>query len=166
MHSLGASNGGHVLAMRLAVPPGANDAMCEYLTADAFPRVMAFTGVVACHLYATDEGASYVRTAESSTRAFDVPSCVLLCEASHATAAAKAKNVSLLPIDSEHNAVHQCMRAGSMQEVKRIWLTASGGNQPSSSPLSALSHLPSFICSLRSATTGSCWLVSCSGMCR
>ena len=43
------------------------------------------------------------------------------------TAAAKAKNVSLLPIDSEHNAVHQCMRAGSVQEVKRIWLTASGG---------------------------------------
>jgi 1-deoxy-D-xylulose-5-phosphate reductoisomerase len=43
------------------------------------------------------------------------------------TAAAKAKNVPLLPIDSEHNAVHQCMRAGTMQEVKRIWLTASGG---------------------------------------
>jgi len=43
------------------------------------------------------------------------------------TAAAKAKNVPLLPIDSEHNAVHQCMRAGEKQDVKRIWLTASGG---------------------------------------
>ncbi|MBB6142725.1 1-deoxy-D-xylulose-5-phosphate reductoisomerase [Silvibacterium bohemicum] len=43
------------------------------------------------------------------------------------TAAARAKNVPLLPIDSEHNAVHQCMRAGDRQEVKRIWLTASGG---------------------------------------
>jgi 1-deoxy-D-xylulose-5-phosphate reductoisomerase len=43
------------------------------------------------------------------------------------TAAAKARNVPLLPIDSEHNAVHQCMRAGDRQEVKRIWLTASGG---------------------------------------
>ncbi len=43
------------------------------------------------------------------------------------TAAAKAKNVALLPIDSEHNAVHQCMRAGEKQDVKRIWLTASGG---------------------------------------
>jgi 1-deoxy-D-xylulose-5-phosphate reductoisomerase len=43
------------------------------------------------------------------------------------TAAARAKNVPLLPIDSEHNAVHQCMRAGERQEVKRIWLTASGG---------------------------------------
>jgi 1-deoxy-D-xylulose-5-phosphate reductoisomerase len=43
------------------------------------------------------------------------------------TAAAKARNVPLLPIDSEHNAVHQCMRAGDRQEVRRIWLTASGG---------------------------------------
>ncbi|HMD20568.1 MAG TPA: hypothetical protein VKH40_09610, partial [Alloacidobacterium sp.] len=43
------------------------------------------------------------------------------------TAAARAKNVPLLPIDSEHNAVHQCMRAGAKEEVKRIWLTASGG---------------------------------------
>jgi 1-deoxy-D-xylulose-5-phosphate reductoisomerase len=43
------------------------------------------------------------------------------------TAAACAKNVPLLPIDSEHNAVHQCMRAGAKDEVKRIWLTASGG---------------------------------------
>ena len=43
------------------------------------------------------------------------------------TAAARAKNVPLLPIDSEHNAVHQCMRAGDKSEIKRIWLTASGG---------------------------------------
>jgi len=43
------------------------------------------------------------------------------------TAAARAKRVPLLPIDSEHNAVHQCMRAGDKAEVRRIWLTASGG---------------------------------------
>jgi 1-deoxy-D-xylulose-5-phosphate reductoisomerase len=43
------------------------------------------------------------------------------------TAAARAKNVPLLPIDSEHNAIHQCMRAGEKAEVRRIWLTASGG---------------------------------------
>ena len=42
-------------------------------------------------------------------------------------AAAKERNVALLPIDSEHNAVHQCMRGGTSQEVKQIWLTASGG---------------------------------------
>ena len=40
---------------------------------------------------------------------------------------ARAKNVPLLPIDSEHNAVHQCMRVGTAAEVKQVWLTASGG---------------------------------------
>jgi 1-deoxy-D-xylulose-5-phosphate reductoisomerase len=43
------------------------------------------------------------------------------------TAAARERNVPILPIDSEHNAVHQCMRVGQHKEVKFIWLTASGG---------------------------------------
>jgi 1-deoxy-D-xylulose-5-phosphate reductoisomerase len=43
------------------------------------------------------------------------------------TRAARDKNVPLLPIDSEHNAVHQCMRVGTAAEVKQVWLTASGG---------------------------------------
>ncbi len=42
-------------------------------------------------------------------------------------AAARAKGVALLPIDSEHNAVHQAMRGGTPAEVKQVWLTASGG---------------------------------------
>ena len=41
--------------------------------------------------------------------------------------AAREHNVDLLPIDSEHNAIHQCLRAGTAHEVKQIWLTASGG---------------------------------------
>ncbi len=40
---------------------------------------------------------------------------------------ARRLNVPLLPIDSEHNAVHQCMRVGTAAEVKQVWLTASGG---------------------------------------
>ncbi|HME57856.1 MAG TPA: 1-deoxy-D-xylulose-5-phosphate reductoisomerase [Terracidiphilus sp.] len=43
------------------------------------------------------------------------------------TKAAREHNVPILPIDSEHNAVHQCMRVGAHNEVKTIWLTASGG---------------------------------------
>ncbi|HKR28711.1 MAG TPA: 1-deoxy-D-xylulose-5-phosphate reductoisomerase, partial [Acidobacteriaceae bacterium] len=43
------------------------------------------------------------------------------------TAAARERKVPILPIDSEHNAVHQCMRVGAHAEVKAIWLTASGG---------------------------------------
>src|SRR3984885_13806934 len=43
------------------------------------------------------------------------------------TPPARDRKVPLLPIDSEHNAIHQCMRGGSPAEVRRIWLTASGG---------------------------------------
>jgi 1-deoxy-D-xylulose-5-phosphate reductoisomerase len=43
------------------------------------------------------------------------------------TAAARQHNVTIVPIDSEHNAVHQCLRVGEHKEVKTIWLTASGG---------------------------------------
>ncbi len=47
------------------------------------------------------------------------------------TRAARERNVPILPIDSEHNAVHQCLRGGrrdeQVNEVERIWLTASGG---------------------------------------
>jgi 1-deoxy-D-xylulose-5-phosphate reductoisomerase len=51
------------------------------------------------------------------------------------TAEARKQRKPLLPIDSEHNAVHQCLRGGRMDEVERIWLTASGGpflNKPAS----------------------------------
>ena len=43
------------------------------------------------------------------------------------TAEARKQCKPLLPIDSEHNAVHQCLRGGRIEEVERIWLTASGG---------------------------------------
>jgi 1-deoxy-D-xylulose-5-phosphate reductoisomerase len=43
------------------------------------------------------------------------------------TRAAKASGAELLPVDSEHNAVHQCLRGERREEVKRIILTASGG---------------------------------------
>jgi 1-deoxy-D-xylulose-5-phosphate reductoisomerase len=43
------------------------------------------------------------------------------------TREARRQGKPLLPIDSEHNAVHQCMRGGRVEEVERVWLTASGG---------------------------------------
>lgn len=42
-------------------------------------------------------------------------------------AQAETKGVSIAPIDSEHSAVWQCLRAGETREVKRLILTASGG---------------------------------------
>jgi 1-deoxy-D-xylulose-5-phosphate reductoisomerase len=43
------------------------------------------------------------------------------------TRAARASGAELLPVDSEHNALHQCLRGEKLQEVRRIVLTASGG---------------------------------------
>ena len=52
---------------------------------------------------------------------------VLVAAGEIVMAAARLANVELLPVDSEHNAIHQCLRAGKQKEVKRIILTASGG---------------------------------------
>jgi len=43
------------------------------------------------------------------------------------TRAARASGAELLPVDSEHNALHQCLRGEASPEVRRIVLTASGG---------------------------------------
>ena len=43
------------------------------------------------------------------------------------TEAARRVGVEILPIDSEHSAIFQCMKAGQSEEVKKIILTGSGG---------------------------------------
>ncbi len=61
---------------------------------------------------------------------------------------AEARNVDLLPIDSEHSAVFQAMAAGRRAEVRKVYLTASGGpfrtwtaeQMASATPADALRH--------------------------
>jgi 1-deoxy-D-xylulose-5-phosphate reductoisomerase len=43
------------------------------------------------------------------------------------TRAAARSGAELLPVDSEHNAIHQCLRGERREEVRRLILTASGG---------------------------------------
>ena len=43
------------------------------------------------------------------------------------TKAAAASGAEIIPVDSEHNAIHQCLRGENHSEVKRLVLTASGG---------------------------------------
>ncbi len=43
------------------------------------------------------------------------------------TRAAAKSGAELLPVDSEHNAIHQCLRGEKRAEVRRVILTASGG---------------------------------------
>jgi 1-deoxy-D-xylulose-5-phosphate reductoisomerase len=52
---------------------------------------------------------------------------VLVAAGELVMAEAARSGAELLPVDSEHNAVHQCLRAGSRDEVDRLILTASGG---------------------------------------
>jgi 1-deoxy-D-xylulose-5-phosphate reductoisomerase len=40
---------------------------------------------------------------------------------------ARASGAQIVPVDSEHSAIHQCLRAGRPEEVRRLVLTASGG---------------------------------------
>ncbi len=52
---------------------------------------------------------------------------VLVMAGRMVTAAARRKGVSILPVDSEHNAIHQCLHGRAASELRRIVLTASGG---------------------------------------
>ncbi len=52
---------------------------------------------------------------------------VLVCAGQLVTAAAKKHGATLLPVDSEHNAIFQCFEAEQSHAVERIVLTASGG---------------------------------------
>ncbi len=62
--------------------------------------------------------------------------------------AAREAGTELIPVDSEHNGAHQCLRAGLRSEVVRLILTASGGpfrntassEFPSITPAQALNH--------------------------
>jgi len=40
---------------------------------------------------------------------------------------ARRRGVAILPVDSEHNAIHQCVHGRSVDEIRRVVLTASGG---------------------------------------
>src|ERR1700722_8713023 len=52
---------------------------------------------------------------------------VLVASGKLAIEAARKSGTELIPVDSEHNGAHQCLRAGQRSEVARLILTASGG---------------------------------------
>lgn len=51
----------------------------------------------------------------------------LVCAGDFVMKLAKEKGIEILPVDSEHSAIFQCLRSGEKKEIKRILLTASGG---------------------------------------
>jgi len=52
---------------------------------------------------------------------------VLVMAGALVTEAAHRRGVSILPVDSEHNAIHQCLHGRNSGEIRRLILTASGG---------------------------------------
>jgi 1-deoxy-D-xylulose-5-phosphate reductoisomerase len=52
---------------------------------------------------------------------------VLVMGGALVTEAARRRGVAVLPIDSEHNAIHQCLHGRRYAEIRRLILTASGG---------------------------------------
>jgi 1-deoxy-D-xylulose-5-phosphate reductoisomerase len=81
--------------------------------------VSAAVGVVG--LAATYEAVKLGKTIALSNKE------VLVAAGELVMAAAHKAGKELLPVDSEHNAVHQCLRGGTHAEVRRLVLTASGG---------------------------------------
>ena len=81
--------------------------------------VSAAVGVVG--LEATYEAVKLGKTVALSNKE------VLVAAGELVMAAAKKAGRELLPVDSEHNALHQCLRGGTRGEVRRLVLTASGG---------------------------------------
>ncbi len=65
---------------------------------------------------------------------------VLVAAGELVMAAVQKSGHELMPVDSEHNAVHQCLRGGTHGEVRRVILTASGGPFRKT-PLAALQNV-------------------------
>ncbi|MGH6981438.1 MAG: 1-deoxy-D-xylulose-5-phosphate reductoisomerase [Stellaceae bacterium] len=64
----------------------------------------------------------------------------LVCAGALMTAAVRASGATLLPVDSEHNAIFQCFEADQTHAIERIVLTASGGPFRER-PLSAMANV-------------------------
>jgi len=102
--------------------------------------ISAAVGVVG--LEATYEAVKLGKTVALSNKE------VLVAAGELVMAAANKAGRELLPVDSEHNAVHQCLRGGTHGEVRRLVLTASGGpfrktplaELASATPEQALAH--------------------------
>jgi 1-deoxy-D-xylulose-5-phosphate reductoisomerase len=123
---------------RLAVGP---DALDELVRADEIDRVVsAIVGAAGLRsTWAAVEAGKTVALANKETLVMAGPLVMRL---------AKRTGARILPVDSEHSAIHQALCSGTAAEVRRIVLTASGGpfrtrsaeTLPAVTPAEALKH--------------------------
>jgi 1-deoxy-D-xylulose-5-phosphate reductoisomerase len=120
----------------MATPEAAAAVMAAGVTT---PRVQA--GAEGLLAVATCPEADVVLCASSGTAALEAVLAAIDCGKTIALAnkevlvmagglvmeAARRKGVAVLPVDSEHNAIHQCLEGRQTSDVRRLVLTASGG---------------------------------------
>ena len=105
------------------------------------PDVDAIAGAEGLQAVATHPDADIVLCATAGTSGFDAVLAAIKCGKTIALAnkevlvmagrlmmeAALQYGATILPVDSEHNAIHQCLQGRRTSDVKRLILTASGG---------------------------------------
>ena len=106
----------------------------------AIPRTLG-AGAEGLIAVATHPDAEVVLFASSGTAALDAVLAairagktiaiankeILVMAGALVMAAARERGVLVLPVDSEHNAIHQCLHGRSAGEIRKLILTASGG---------------------------------------
>jgi 1-deoxy-D-xylulose-5-phosphate reductoisomerase len=125
----------------MSSPRAVSDARAELRRRGAEDPARALSGPDGLVAVATHPEADVVLFASSGTAALDAVLAAIEAGKTIALAnkeilvmagaivmdAARAKGVAVLPVDSEHNAIHQCLHGRSPADVRRLILTASGG---------------------------------------
>ena len=125
----------------MSTPRAVSDAGAELRRRGAAPSARALSGPEGLIAVATHPEADVVLFASSGTAALDAVLAaidagktialankeILVMAGAIVMEAARAKGVAVLPVDSEHNAIHQCLHGRSSADVRRLILTASGG---------------------------------------
>jgi len=125
----------------MSTPRALADAGAELRRRTVIDPANAFSGPEGLIAVATHPDADVVLFASSGTAALDAVLAAIQAGKTIALAnkeilvmagaivmdAARRKGVAVLPVDSEHNAIHQCLHGRSSADVSRLILTASGG---------------------------------------
>jgi 1-deoxy-D-xylulose-5-phosphate reductoisomerase len=121
--------------------PAALEAVQAALKRQGGPAVTGFSGAEGLVAVATHPDADVVLFASSGTAALDAVLAaidagktiaiankeILVMAGAIVMKAARERGVLVLPVDSEHNAIHQCLHGRDTSEIRRLILTASGG---------------------------------------
>jgi 1-deoxy-D-xylulose-5-phosphate reductoisomerase len=114
---------------RLRAALGSSDAVCVGTGRDGLVAVASHPEVdlVLCASSGTEALEAVLAAIEAGKTIALANKEVLVMAGGLVTAAARRTGVAILPVDSEHNAIHQCLHGRSAGELKRVVLTASGG---------------------------------------